>query len=93
MGKNAPNAPGRCPCGEPATVQTWESGLLLCPIHARAWLRSPEKAEAVDAIYKIEPARLECAVMGFCHRVEREAPFRRRVATAIHRLTLAIFGA
>jgi len=76
---------GRCPCGRPSTIRTWERELYLCSIHARAWLNSTEKAIAVEAIAADKPAEVERAVELFCTRIRKEAPIGLRVTSAIRR--------
>jgi len=80
--------PGRCPCGRPPAVRTWESDLYLCATHARAWLKSPEKIEAVEAIAKDDPLGAELAVQRFRKRIRSEAPLGLRVVNGLRRYFL-----
>jgi len=81
-------APGRCPCGRPAAIRTWESELYLCAHHARAWLKSPEKIEAVEAIAVNRLVDAELAVNRFRSRIRGESPLGLRVVNALRRFFL-----
>jgi len=88
MAQDPEMTPGRCPCGRPPAVRTWESDLYLCGIHARAWLKSPEKVAAVESIVKDDPLGAELAVNRFRKRIRGDAPLGLRVVNALRRFFL-----
>jgi hypothetical protein len=79
-----PIPPGMCPCRNPAALSLWEADLLLCPIHAREWLRSAEKQEAVLAIEIDDNRSLQAAVDTFVKRIRRRPSIRERLSAAWH---------
>lgn len=67
-----------CPCQNPAVIRTWESDLYLCDLHAREWLRSPEKERAKRAIEEDNEEELKNAVLTFISRIaKRRGPLDR----------------
>ena len=80
--------PGHCPCGRPVAIRTWESELYLCATHARDWLKSPEKTEAVEAISANKLIDAELAVQRFRDRIRTDAPWGLRITVALRRFFL-----
>jgi hypothetical protein len=72
-----------CPCGNPATVRTWESDLYLCFPHGRSWLVAPEKELAKIAIEERNDEALRSAVEAFVARIARRPSFSERVKAAV----------
>jgi hypothetical protein len=77
-----PIPPGMCPCRNPAVISLWEADLPLCPIHAREWLRSQEKQDAVLAIEVDDDSSLRTAVDSFVKRIQKRPGIIERIVLA-----------
>lgn len=77
----------RCPCGELATRQIWETKLAVCDVHARDWLHSPEKLRCTkgrelgtsggadwDPGEAASDVEVRAAVADFVARIQKERP-------------------
>lgn len=73
-----------CPCGEPATRQTWETHLYLCLPHARQWLICEEKKIADIAIEEKNDGALEAAVLAFIKRIGARPGVFARMKIAVN---------
>lgn len=74
---------GRCPCGQPSALVTWEANLYVCNRHGLDWLSSEEKRAADVAIEDHNDAALIAALDRFILRIRRRPSIIERIKKMI----------